>query len=114
LQVRAGLNRDAKSASVGEALRLVGAGVGTASECGLVCGRATRAVSFASGGQTTALCIVYADLAFNVFFLLVWCWGWDGAGDLDGPDVDPIWEKMPDKSTKADAVVVRHDRSFKL
>lgn len=22
---------------------------------------------------------------------LVWCWGWDGAGDLDGPDVDPVW-----------------------
>lgn len=22
---------------------------------------------------------------------LVWCWGWDGAGDLDGPDVEPIW-----------------------
>lgn len=21
----------------------------------------------------------------------VWCWGWDGAGDLDGPDVDPVW-----------------------
>lgn len=25
---------------------------------------------------------------------LVWCWGWDGAGDLDGPDVDPIWEEQ--------------------
>lgn len=24
----------------------------------------------------------------------VWCWGWDGAGDLDGPDVEPIWELM--------------------
>ncbi|KIO24406.1 glycosyltransferase family 69 protein [Tulasnella calospora MUT 4182] len=44
----------------------------------------------------------------------VWCWGWDGAGDLDGPDVDPIWEKMSNKSTVPDAIVVRHDRSFKL
>ena len=29
---------------------------------------------------------------------LVWCWGWDGAGDLEGPDVDLIWERMPNKS----------------
>jgi alpha-1,3-mannosyltransferase len=42
----------------------------------------------------------------------VWCWGWDGAGDLDGPDVDPIWERMPNRSTLPDAVAVRHDRSF--
>ncbi|KAF9531154.1 CAP59-like protein [Crepidotus variabilis] len=42
----------------------------------------------------------------------VWCWGWDGAGDLEGPDVDPIWEKMPNKSTRADAVRVRHDRGL--
>ncbi|CDO77401.1 Glycosyltransferase Family 69 protein [Trametes cinnabarina] len=42
----------------------------------------------------------------------VWCWGWDGAGDLDGPDVDPIWERMPNKSTRPDAVKVRHDRSL--
>ncbi|TBU24739.1 capsular associated protein [Dichomitus squalens] len=42
----------------------------------------------------------------------VWCWGWDGAGDLDGPDVDPIWERMSNKSTRADAVKVRHDRSL--
>ncbi|KAF4613279.1 hypothetical protein D9613_010859 [Agrocybe pediades] len=44
----------------------------------------------------------------------VWCWGWDGAGDLEGPDVDPIWERMPNKSTRADAVQVRHDRSMAL
>ncbi|KAG5651155.1 hypothetical protein H0H81_009647 [Sphagnurus paluster] len=42
----------------------------------------------------------------------VWCWGWDGAGDLDGPDVDPIWEPMSNKSRRADAVIVRHDRSI--
>lgn len=24
----------------------------------------------------------------------VWCWGWDGAGDLEGPDVEPVWELM--------------------
>ncbi|KIL66639.1 glycosyltransferase family 69 protein [Amanita muscaria Koide BX008] len=44
----------------------------------------------------------------------VWCWGWDGAGDLDGPDVDPIWERMPNRSTLANAVAVRHDRSLPL
>ncbi|KAF9452138.1 glycosyltransferase family 69 protein [Macrolepiota fuliginosa MF-IS2] len=44
----------------------------------------------------------------------VWCWGWDGAGDLDGPDVDPVWERMPNKSARADSVVVRHDRSISL
>ncbi|KAG6819961.1 hypothetical protein H0H93_007041 [Arthromyces matolae] len=44
----------------------------------------------------------------------VWCWGWDGAGDLDGPDVDPIWENMSNKSTLREAVEVKHDRSFVL
>ncbi|EPS96361.1 hypothetical protein FOMPIDRAFT_141386 [Fomitopsis schrenkii] len=44
----------------------------------------------------------------------VWCWGWDGAGDLDGPDVDPIWERMPNKSTNPDVVRIRHDRSMNL
>ncbi|KAH8101711.1 glycosyltransferase family 69 protein [Cristinia sonorae] len=42
----------------------------------------------------------------------VWCWGWDGAGDLDGPDVDPIWERMPNKSIIPDAVKVRHRRDL--
>lgn len=49
----------------------------------------------------------------NVNFI-VWCWGWDGAGDLDGPDVDPIWEKMSDTSTRPESVRVRHNRSFKM
>ncbi|EFP76265.2 uncharacterized protein PGTG_02706 [Puccinia graminis f. sp. tritici CRL 75-36-700-3] len=40
----------------------------------------------------------------------VWCWGWDGAGDLDGPDVDPIWE--PTKNLTFDPRVIRHDRGF--
>ncbi|KAI0319743.1 CAP59-like protein [Amylostereum chailletii] len=44
----------------------------------------------------------------------VWCWGWDGAGDLDGPDVDPIWEHVPQRSMGEEPVKVRHDRSFKL
>lgn len=43
---------------------------------------------------------------------VVWCWGWDGAGDLEGPDVDPIWERMSNKSMRHDAVSVRHDRSM--
>jgi alpha-1,3-mannosyltransferase len=49
----------------------------------------------------------------NMLILIsVWCWGWDGAGDLEGPDVDPIWERMSNKSTVADAVVVKHVRSL--
>lgn len=44
--------------------------------------------------------------------LLVWCWGWDGAGDLEGPDVDPIWERMSNQSTRPEAVIVKHDRSI--
>ncbi|KAI0088202.1 capsular associated protein [Irpex rosettiformis] len=42
----------------------------------------------------------------------VWCWGWDGAGDLDGPDVDPIWERRPNRSTIQDSVKVRHRRDL--
>ena len=49
-----------------------------------------------------------------LMFLTVWCWGWDGAGDLDGPDVEPVWERMPNVSTLPDAVRVRHNRGFKL
>ncbi|KAF9001180.1 glycosyltransferase family 69 protein [Cyathus striatus] len=44
----------------------------------------------------------------------VWCWGWDGAGDLEGPDVDPIWEKMSNRSTLPTAIKVKHDRSLTL
>lgn len=47
-----------------------------------------------------------------IILFAVWCWGWDGAGDLDGPDVDPVWERMPNKSTHSDAIVIRHDRSM--
>ncbi|KAF8326450.1 cryptococcal mannosyltransferase 1-domain-containing protein [Amanita rubescens] len=42
----------------------------------------------------------------------VWCWGWDGVGDLEGPDVDPIWERMPNRSSRPEAVLVRHDRNI--
>ena len=51
---------------------------------------------------------------FLLMCVLVWCWGWDGAGDLDGPDVEPIWERMPNASTIPDAVRVRHNRGFKF
>ena len=47
-------------------------------------------------------------------WIAVWCWGWDGAGDLDGPDVDPIWEKMSEKSQLPSAVEIRHDRSMDI
>ncbi|KAK1231052.1 hypothetical protein PQX77_005859 [Marasmius sp. AFHP31] len=42
----------------------------------------------------------------------VWCWGWDGAGDLDGPDVDPIWEEMSNKSRVPSSIKIRHDRGL--
>ncbi|KIY42971.1 glycosyltransferase family 69 protein [Fistulina hepatica ATCC 64428] len=42
----------------------------------------------------------------------VWCWGWDGAGDLDGPDVDPIWERMDNRTSDPDSIRVRHERSW--
>ena len=44
----------------------------------------------------------------------VWCWGWDGSGDLDGPDVDPIWEPVSRQSVGADPVQIRHRRDFKI
>ncbi|KAH8928149.1 glycosyltransferase family 69 protein [Atractiella rhizophila] len=40
----------------------------------------------------------------------VWCWGWDGAGDIEGPDVEPIWEPFPNATM--DPLAVRHERSF--
>ena len=49
---------------------------------------------------------------FMRYWHTVWCWGWDGAGDLDGPDVDPIWERMPSKSTNSSAVSIRHNRMW--
>lgn len=50
----------------------------------------------------------------DFLLLSVWCWGWDGAGDLDGPDVDPIWERMSPTSQREEAVRIRHNRSFKM
>lgn len=46
-------------------------------------------------------------------FFSVWCWGWDGAGDLDGPDVDPIWEKMPNRTFSSDAIKIQHRRDLR-
>ena len=42
----------------------------------------------------------------------MWCWGWDGAGDLDGPDVDPIWERRPNRTTTGEIVKIRHRRDL--
>nr|KIR83871.1 alpha-1,3-mannosyltransferase [Cryptococcus tetragattii IND107] len=42
----------------------------------------------------------------------VWCWGWDGAGDLDGPDVDPIWEHMQPRSYSEEAIQIKHYRNM--
>lgn len=55
--------------------------------------------------------LLIAILAHSSF--AVWCWGWDGAGDLDGPDVDPIWEEVPEKSKSPHAVEMKHDRRYK-
>jgi alpha-1,3-mannosyltransferase len=43
----------------------------------------------------------------------VWCWGWDGAGDLDGPDVDPIWEDQAPQSSTPEAVAIKHNRNLR-
>ena len=40
----------------------------------------------------------------------VWCWGWDGAGDIEGPDVEPVWEAL--KNSTKDPRTVWHDRGF--
>jgi alpha-1,3-mannosyltransferase len=45
-------------------------------------------------------------------FSTVWCWGWDKPGAIQGPDVEPVWEKMSNRSTHPDAIVVRHHRGF--
>lgn len=42
----------------------------------------------------------------------VWCWGWDGAGDIEGPDVEPVWEPL--KNSTMDPRLVRHDRGFSM
>jgi hypothetical protein len=52
-------------------------------------------------------------LLISIPLTSVWCWGWDGAGDLEGPDVEPIWERMSNKSLTRDAVKMKHDRSFR-
>ena len=55
---------------------------------------------------------ILASLEFRIELIAVWCWGWDGAGDLDGPDVDPIWEPMPKKSYSEDSIKVKHFRNI--
>lgn len=70
-------------------------------------------IDFVPGPEYGKYCILDISMLFAKA-LPVWCWGWDGAGDLDGPDVDPIWEHMPNKSISADAVRVRHDRRMNL
>ena len=42
----------------------------------------------------------------------VWCWGWDGAGDLDGPDVDPIWEHSHARAYSEETIQVKHYRGM--
>ena len=61
-------------------------------------------------GQFTLLVSSSADAKLTENLIAVWCWGWDGAGDLEGPDVEPIWESFPNMTF--DPIAVRHDRSF--
>lgn len=44
----------------------------------------------------------------------MWCCEWDGAGDFEGPDVDPIWQYMSTKSVRMDMLTVKHDRFLVL
>lgn len=73
-------------------------------------------IDFVPGPEEGACALLFFFYAWHVganHAKLVWCWGWDGAGDLDGPDVDPVWEEVPEKAKAARAVEVQHDRSFK-
>nr|ODN96169.1 alpha-1,3-mannosyltransferase [Cryptococcus depauperatus CBS 7855] len=54
----------------------------------------------------------YEELDFQPGPEYVWCWGWDGAGDLDGPDVDPIWEHMQPRSYSEEAIQIKHFRNL--
>lgn len=71
-------------------------------------------LEFAPGPKYGKCCLAIIIMHQLTFNRLVWCWGWDGAGDLDGPDVDPIWEAMPNRTTLAEAVTIKHDRSLDL
>ena len=53
---------------------------------------------------------VHAELTPS--FNPVWCWGWDGAGDIEGPDVEPVWEAL--KNSTGDPRLIRHNRGFDL
>lgn len=70
-------------------------------------------VEFQPGPEHGMLALISNFLKAHIF-VLVWCWGWDGAGDLDGPDVDPIWERMSNKSTRPESITVKHDRSIRM
>jgi len=72
-------------------------------------------IDFLAGPEEGIECLLCLSMfIFNWSKPLVWCWGWNGAGDLDGPDSEPVWEQMPESATKMDAVRVRHNRSFKM
>ena len=74
--------------------------------------RATRFLSYLVLKTVSHYAIILSHSDDNI--CAVWCWGWDGAGDLEGPDVDPVWEQMSNKSIRSDAVTVKHDRSLVL
>jgi alpha-1,3-mannosyltransferase len=69
-------------------------------------------IDFLPGPPYGRLCSLHGRA--SILTTSVWCWGWDGAGDLDGPDVDPIWEARTNMSTSKDSVRVRHDRTMHL
>lgn len=53
------------------------------------------------------------DLTSSFFaHLMQWCWGWDGAGEISGPDVEAVWEPVPAAARSPDSIKIRHDRSF--
>ncbi len=75
-------------------------------------------IDFVPGPEEGAYALFFFPPPFNerhmtLIRALVWCWGWDGAGDLDGPDVDPVWEEVSEKARAPHAVEVKHDRTFK-
>lgn len=74
----------------------------------------SQEIDFKPGPDHGTCCVNRCMPPTNTPDLAVWCWGWDGAGDLDGPDVDPIWERMSNESIRPESVTVKHDRSISL
>lgn len=74
--------------------------------------RASCSLTNKVGVRLGTLYSFYVTLLLWATLTPVWCWGWDGAGDLDGPDVDPIWEEQAPQSSKPESITIKHARNL--